>query len=173
MDFKKAGVMVVVLLFTLIFVSSCTKDTGASFDITDFQDYVQLIGGMGFLGLGADSILVSFLRILIGVLVFILMFEASKALPFNPNARIAIAIIISIISIIFIPGEILAGISAAYATLVSIVLIGLPVGGGLYAFFMMPHTTRGEIVIRFAILAITLWVLFAIRTQALNLVGVV
>ncbi len=174
MEWKKAGALVILLLLSL-FLFSCgeTNSGTASSDFTrvDFQNWIKDIGGLGFLGVTKDNAFVSFMRILVGILVFTLLFEASRFLPFNPNARVAIAIIIALISVIFIPGTILAGIGAAYGTLVSFLLIGVPVVAGLYAFFMIPTTNWYLILIRIILLGILLWILLAVKKYATALIA--
>ena len=54
---------------------------------------------------------------------------------FSKNARIVIALIISIITTLFIPGTILVAAATAYGTIVSMIIFGLPIAFGVVLFF--------------------------------------
>ena len=167
MRWNKAGV--VSLLLVVLFLASCTPDPGPS--ASDIWDTILNIGTLGFLGSGEEG-LVSLMRILIFILVFALLYLAASIVPGlnqNRNISIAVAAILSIISVIFIPSSVLIGVGAAYATLISVILIGAPIVGGLALFRMIPGETRGGIAVRCIVLLVLLAVLIAVKYHALGL----
>lgn len=167
MNWKRAGVISLVLLLSILVVS-CTTEPGPSFK--DIWNKLLWFGSLGFLGENEFG-LVGFMRILLVVLVFALLYEGSRVAGFSQNTGIVVSAILAIISVIFIPNAVLAGIGAAYATIVSIVFIGVPVVGGLLVFRMIPGNTRGEIFIRIIILLILLMILISVKSHATDLLG--
>lgn len=167
MRWNKAGV--IGLLLVVLLLVSCTPDPGPS--ASDIWDTILNIGTLGFLGSGEEG-LVSLMRILIFILVFALLYMAASIVPGlnqNRNISIAVAAILSIISVIFIPASVLIGVGAAYATLVSVILIGAPIVGGLALFRMIPGETRGGIAVRCIVLLVLLVVLITVKYHALGL----
>ena len=170
MRWNKAGV--ISLLLVVLFLVSCTPDPGPS--ASDIWDTILNIGTLGFLGSGEEG-LVSLMRILIFILVFALLYMAASIVPGlnqNRNISIAVAAILSIMSVIFIPSSVLIGVGAAYATLVAVILIGAPIVGGLAIFRMIPGETRGGIAVRCIVLLVLLAVLIAVKYHALELMTV-
>ena len=173
MRWNKAGV-ISLLLVSLLLLSGCpfTPDPGPS--ASDIWNTILNIGTLGFLGSGEEG-LVSLMRILIFILVFALLYLAASIVPGlnqNRNISIAVAAILSIISVIFIPSSVLIGVGAAYATLISVILIGAPIVGGLALFRMIPGETRGGIAVRCIVLLVLLAVLIAVKYHAVELMTV-
>ncbi len=163
---KKSSVVIFSLLLLSILLVSCT--TGGS--SKSFKDWVYDIGTLQFLGVtGAGNTLVGFVRILVAILIFAILYEVAH-LFLSQNIAITISAILAIISAIFIPGGVLAGIGSAYATLFSLAFIAVPVVGGLWAIWRIPGTTRAQIGLKLVILFILLWVLVAVKTHAMAIV---
>lgn len=119
--------------------------------------------------LGFSSIVDPFeglIRFLLLIMLFSVLFKGAELLKLGKNVSIVLASVISIISVIFIPGTILIAAAASYATLVSVVILGIPIllMGFLY-FFMKDHPW-----IRVAIMAILFFVLKGMESQ-LGLLG--
>ncbi len=166
MMIKKSSVVIFSLLLLGLLLVSCTS-SGPS---KSFKDWVYDIGTLQFLGVtSGENTLIGFLRILIAVLIFVILYEVAH-LFLTPNVSIAVSAILAIGSAIFIPGEILAGIFGAYATLFSLILIGAPVVGGLWAIWRIPGDTRGGIALRALILLILLWILLGVKALALRII---
>ncbi len=165
MNWKRVGVIGLVLLFSL-FIVSCTAEAGPS--LGDIWNKLLWFGSLGFLGENEFG-LVGFMRILLVVLVFALLYEGSRVAGLSQNIGIVVSAILAIISVIFIPNAVLVGIGAAYATIVSIVFIGVPVVGGLLVFRTIPGNTRGEVIIRIIILLILLMILISAKSHATDL----
>ena len=164
MQFKK-GVVLSTLFSLGALLISCTS-TG-SISLIGIWNKILWFGTLGFLGYTAEPPMAGFMRIMIAVLIFAILFELANLTGFlSRNIAITIALILAIISAIFIPGAVLAGIGAGYATFVALVLVGLPVVGGLYLFFRLPTGTRAQRFIRFVVLLILLAILFQVKAHA-------
>ncbi len=158
------------MLLLGVLLVSCSQSTG-QLSGTEIWDTIIKLGSLEYFGVTGTNALVSFMRVLVAILVFAILFEVSHFLGFSRNARIALALILSVISSIFIPAEVLAGIGGAYATLISFVLIGTPLVAGMVAYFNIPHTTRGWIAVRMVILFLLLWILLAVKHHASAITG--
>ncbi|MBI2666729.1 hypothetical protein HYX13_03900 [Candidatus Woesearchaeota archaeon] len=121
------------------------------------------IVSLKFLGIQGQTAVMSFLRLMVGILVFALFFEGARLLPFQRNTRLAIAFVLATLSVLLIPGQVLVGISAAYSTLAALILVGVPVAGGFYLVYRMPSATRGEIAMKLVLLFILLLILWALK----------
>ena len=176
MRWKSAGVVSLLVVFLL--VASCAPAPGPS---TSIWDTVLQIGSLGFLckstffGLGCDyeGGLVAFMRVLIGILIFALLYMAASAVPglsANRNIAITVSIILALMSVIFIPSSVLVGIGAAYATILSVVLIGAPIAGGLLLFRMVSGDSRSGLAMRIVLLLLLIFVLTAVKNYAGGLV---
>lgn len=166
----KKGLLILILLLGSMLLVSCGTDRDDS-EIGGIFDDIIDIGRLEFLGFYDDNALVGFMRILVGILVFAVLFELARLVGMSRNIGITVAIIFAIMSVIFIPGSILAGIGAAYATLVAFVLIGIPVLGGGYALYRIPSSNRGLIFLKMGIIVLLLWILIAVRGQATELLN--
>ncbi len=150
---------------------ACTDQAG-NITIKPIWDKILSVGSLQFLGItSGGNALIAFMRILVAILVFALLFEASRLTGLSRNTGIVVAAILAIMSAIFIPGRILAGIGGAYATLIAFVLIGIPVIGGGYALIAIPGTSRGLILLRIAVILLLLWILISIKTHASSITG--
>jgi hypothetical protein len=171
---KKSGLLVVGLLLIILFVVSCTSTVPpGSTGSTTQNVWNRVINIISLKDLGVQDparAIIAFMRILVTLLVFVILFEAAR-LFLSQNVAIVIAAVLAIMSAIFIPGKILAGIGGAYATIISLILIGIPVAGGLYAIFRIPSTRREYIFIRIVIILILMWILGAVKVHATSLIG--
>ncbi|MEK6900647.1 MAG: hypothetical protein AABX05_05975 [Nanoarchaeota archaeon] len=141
-----------------------TACSGQPPTLSGIFDKILWFGSLGFIGNNPDA-LVGFMRILLAILVFALLFEGGKVTGMNPRTVGIVAAIIAIISAIFIPDTVLVAIGAAYGTIVALVLIGVPVLGGLYAIWRIPGDTRPQILFKILILFLLLVILISINEQ--------
>ncbi len=114
--------------------------------------------------LGFSSIVDPFeglIRFLLLILLFSVLFKGAELLKLGRNISIVLAAVISIISVIFIPGTVLIAAAASYATLVSVVLLGIPIFLMGFLYFMMKEHPW----IRVAIMAILIFVLKGMESQ--------
>ena len=167
---SKRWLILGLVVLSLLFVVGCQPGEEVTFE-TVWEEILS-IGKLEFLGFfEGENALTGFMRVLIGVLVFTVLFALTSLTGLPRNIGITLAVIISIISIIFIPGTILAGIGASYGFIVALLMIAIPVGGCLYGFFMIPTTSRALIGLRIVILTIALWILFAVKAHATDLLA--
>ena len=169
MNWQKRGLQIGLIVVLSLLVVSCAQ--GQQLTLKDIWDAILSIGKLEFLGFAGENALVAFMRIMIGILVFALLFEGSRAVGLARNIGTVVALVLSIISVIFIPGSILAGIGGAYATLIAFVLIGVPVVGGFYVLIRIPSTSRGWIALKMVIIVLLIWILSAVKANALTLLG--
>lgn len=183
MRFSKVGV--VALLLVSLLLASCVPSANNSGPPQgeDIWDTIMQIGSLGFLckdtpvsflGVGftvcdREAGLIALMRILIGILVFALLYMGTAAVPGlqqSRNIAIAVSIILAIMSVIFIPNAVLIGIGSAYATIVAVLLIAAPIVGGLLLFRMIPGDSRGGIGMRIIILLLLIFVLTAVKNYS-------
>lgn len=165
------------LVFLGLFLVACTSSEGEGFDAAEIWDQFIYIFSLGPFLEGTEA-LEAFMRAIVGILVFALLFEAGSRLGFlTRRTAMIVAGVLAIITAIFLPGTILAGIGSAYAIAFAAILILTPVVGGLWVIFgsaggnpIIPHTRFGH-GLRIVILAVLLWILMAVKDHALNLVG--
>jgi len=162
MRLNKVGV--ISLLLVSLLLASCAPSPGPSEGI---WETVLEIGSLGFLNIGdAENNIVAFVRILLGVLIFALLYMGASAVPGlkeQRNIAITVSIILAIISVIFIPASILVGIGSAYSTLFALVLLGAPI----VAIFLLYRTlNESSIVLKLGLLIILLLILIAVKTTS-------
>ncbi len=162
-NFRKIGLGLFFVF--LVLLSGCSMQTTNS--INDIWTNVLHIGGLGFLG-GSDGPVVGFMRIMVFILVFSLIYGGLRLVlgGLGSNIPIVIAAVISIISVIFIPGPVLMAIGGAYGTVVAFVLIGSVVFAGGLMLYIIPTTNRGWRLVRFIILCLLLFILMNVRDHA-------
>ena len=154
------------------FLAACTSTAGSASSGITIWNKILWFGTLGFLGYSAEGPMVGFMRIAVFILVFALLFEGSRFLNFmSRNGRIVIALILAIISVVFIPGNVLAGIGAAYGTLVALVLLGSVILGMGWAYMQIPTTSLGYRLIRIAVLLVLLFILISVKQPASGLLS--
>src|SRR3989338_7187068 len=78
-----------------------------------------------------------FTRLLLLILLFALLYKGAELLKLGSNIAIVIAATLSLLTVIFIPGTILLATGASYATLVSLVITGLPILAAFALYFFL------------------------------------
>lgn len=166
--------LVLFLAVTLISVPSVLANSliGRVWDrILDF-------GALSFLDSGMA--VVSFTRILIGILIFTIFFAVlttlakgqGKSLGFlNKSQAMVVALIMAIISAIFSPAEVLLAIGTGWATAIALILIGVPVIGIGYLFMNWPgkdkdgksEENKGTLFVKIIACLLLIWILNAMR----------
>jgi len=166
---KKRGVVLLCLVVLSFLIVSCKQ--GEELSLATIWGKILDIGSLTSLGLDSQTTLAAFLRIMVGILVFALFFEGARLLPFSQNIRVTLAIVLSVLSIVLIPGTVLIAISAAYSTVVATALISIPVVGAFYAVYRIPSTNRGQIAAKIFILIFALAIIMAIKEYATGTLG--
>lgn len=141
-------------------------------------DRILDFGALSFLDSGMA--VVSFVRILIGILTFTIFFAIlttlakgkGKSLGFlNRSQAMVVAGIMGIITAIFSPAEVLLAIGAGWATAIALVLIGAPVIGVGYLLMTWPgkddngnsKEDKGTLFIKIIGCLLLLWILNAMK----------
>jgi len=172
MRWKKSGLMLIFLFLISILVVSCDDSSGDdSMNLDKIWKKVLSIGKLEWLGFSGESAIAGFMRILVAILVFAGLYELGRLTPMTPRIRGVIAGILAIISAVFIPGSILAGIGGAYGTITALVLIGIPLGIGGYALYRIPSDNAGQIIAKLCIIVALMWILMAVKGHATDLVN--
>lgn len=162
--------LISMLVFSSVMVSATiydtVKDIGREVISVAKLDWVN-----GGTGMSSENYLTGFMRLAVFLLVFTILFElATRTAVLSRGAGAAIAAIISIISAIFIPGSVLAAIGVSYATIVSFILIGSVIVGGMVIVYLIPTTNLGFRILRIVLLLLLFWILSATVEHAQALV---
>ena len=153
-------------LMPLLFLTACQSSSTGFPSFTDIWGRILGIASLGFLNTAANA--EAFMRLMVFILVFAVFYEASRLTQFQPNIRAVISLVLAIISAVFMPAGVLAGIGITYGTITAFVLIGVPVLAGLYAIYAIPSTNRWLIGMKIAIIILLLIILRAVRFHALK-----
>jgi hypothetical protein len=140
------------------------------------------VGNLGLLGMSDGGAVVALTRILIGLLVFTIIFgllsafggsggstsDGDGALNFlSQSQSMTVAGIIAVISAIFLPAQVILAVGSGFGTIVGLLLIGIPVIGFLYLLLTtnttVPSEQRAYLVIKCVACAILLWILNAMK----------
>src|SRR3989338_9298557 len=78
-----------------------------------------------------------FTRFLLLILLFALLFKGAELLKLGTNISIVIALAISLITVIFIPGTVLLAVGTSYGTLFSLIILAVPIGLILLGYFLL------------------------------------
>ena len=145
------------------------------------------VGNLGLLGMSDGGAVVALTRILIGLLVFTVIFgllsafggtrksgddadnsNNNNALNFLSRSQsMTVAAIIATISAIFLPAQVLLAVGSGFGTIIGLLLIGIPVIGFLYLLLTtnttVPSEQRAYLVIKCVACAVLLWILNAMK----------
>lgn len=155
----------------------------ADLSVNGVWQTVLSIGNLGFLGLSDGSVVAAFTRILIWILLFTVFFGvmttmgAGAAAAAGGGARGSfsflnrgqagvVAGVVATIGAIFMPTQVLLATGAGWATVISLVLIGLPIVGVWWALLNWPgagRETRATLFLKFLLCLLLFWVLSAMR----------
>jgi hypothetical protein len=188
MRYFKIGMMFIILVASMFLVScSDVEDSQGNVDSGKVFDKIVSIGklefvtgfeagGASYSGVQGENELIGLMRILIGILVFTLFYWGASNIPgLRDNNRaipVVISLVLAIISVIFIPGKVLAGIGGAYGTLVGFVLMGIPIFIGGMVLYLIPADNRWLISFRIIIILLMIWILRAVVTHAKDVIQV-
>ncbi len=78
-----------------------------------------------------------FTRFLLLILLFALLYKGTELLKLGNSVSVVIALVVSLLTVIFIPGTILLAAAASYGTLFSLTILSLPVLAGLALYFVL------------------------------------
>ena len=135
MNFKKVKL---ISLFSLLFSILSTRLVTAAEPWDSIRDVIQLdfLGKIGLQNTG-DPI-EGAVRFLILIVLFAVLFKTSeRILNFGKNISIVIALAISFISILAIPGPVLLAIAKSYSLAIILIVLAFPIVLGSYAYFFL------------------------------------
>ena len=134
----------VMAMLLSVFVSATLLTT-----IQDGWTNVLKISSLSFLTNttgGALGDLEGLLRLVVGILVFTILYAGSVTIAdfTNKNIRIALSAVLSILSVILMPGTILVAIAGSFSGFFGFIFLALPHAGIGWFFFKTKSETRGE-----------------------------
>jgi hypothetical protein len=163
----------------LVFISLSLVPSSLAL-LDNFWNKILFIGDVGWLGITAGSELLAFTRILIWIAIFTIFFgvltlEEGKKKTFaflNRGQAMVVAAVLASMSAIFLPGNILAATGAGWATLVSFVLIGIPVMGIAWFLWKIPwegSETKFTVFLKIVLVLILMWILTVMKHHVVGL----
>ncbi len=124
---KKSIFATIIGFFTLLLSQFVTAalPTGAGGWFT----YILTFQWLADLGLSTTAVdpIEGFVRFLLFVTFFLVLFKAAQLLKLGTGTAVGIALVFSLIGMIFVPGSIIIAAAASYGTIFSLVILGLPV----------------------------------------------
>lgn len=159
-----------------LFLAACTSSGGdGETTFSGIWKMVVNIASLQVFGLTGGTAIGAFMRIVGGILIFAVLHWAAVTFMFTaPNARktaTVVALALAVMTAILTPDGVFVAIGGSYALAFSAVLIAIPVIGGLYLVLsdtILPNTRFGNIL-RVLTLIIILWILIAVKEQAVGL----
>ncbi len=134
--FLLLALMVVPSVLAQVGVSPFEKIGDVFGKISDFGSLEWLLGNTG------EGRLVGFLRILIAIVTYSLIYmgitmlnDKVSSLEIPKGTAVTISVVMSIVSAIFMPGVVLMAIGAAYSSAIAFILLGSVIGAGLYLLY--------------------------------------
>jgi len=164
------------LVFLLVLPYTLAKP--AEEVLKDVWGGVITAGSLKWLNLPGDVVLVAFVRILIFILIFAIFFAVftglgDRVFSFLSRRHAAIvALVLAIISSIFMPAAIILAIGGGLGTLVSLLLIGLPILALGLLLLSLPHDKCYWNFIKFIITGILYWIIAAVKYHITNVLNV-
>tara|TARA_Y100000310_G_scaffold345611_2_gene467301 strand:+ start:6510 stop:7034 length:525 start_codon:yes stop_codon:yes gene_type:complete len=135
-----------------------------------FQTMVE-IGSLNFLGVPNGSMIVMFVRVLIGILVFTILFALSsfmgtKNMPWmKRNHAVVVSACIALITMIFLPVQVLLAAGGGFGVAVGMGLVAAPIVAIVVMIMKLPGETgvddRTSIFLKLLLCCILFWVLTA------------
>ncbi len=141
--------------------------------ITEIWQIILGIGSLQFLfGNNAEGQLCGFLRIIMAILIFTLLYMGLSLIPgLTKGTAITIAIILSIVSAIFMPCPVLLAWGTTYATIVSFIVVFGPVLAGGMLLLGTPTPNRKIAFLKLIIVFILMWLVGVIGMWASTIGG--
>ena len=167
-NFKKYSSFFLLTLLGL--VSGCTATT-----TNNVWNTILKIGGLqGLQGAAAEAPVASFMRILVFILVFALLYGGLRVLIaqyIGQNITMVVAVVLSIMSVILMPGEVLLGIAGAYSVFIAFLLIGSLLFLVGFILYITPTTHWMWRVLRFVLVLLLIGLVYWINKQAVGLLA--
>lgn len=176
---KKFLVLTVLMLLVGMFAAGCKTGAGSSSsepDIDGVVDKILEVGSLEFLGISdvGDNQLIAFIRIALAVLLFTLLYFGLSLVPGlgeQKSIKITVALILSIITAVFLPATILATFGGTYAGIFGFIIIGAPLAGVAWLLFATDTPGRFVAGLKFFGTCFAIWLVSEISYWANKLAG--
>lgn len=166
MNYRKISILsFITAFFTMLFsqvVMAAPLDT--------FKKIITMQFLTDLLGPGTGAIvdpLEGVVRFLVLVLLFTLFYKGAELLKLGRNISIVVSLVISLISVIFIPGSIIIAAATSYGVLVSALLLGVPVAILFVGYWIFKESHW----VRFALMTLMAMILGQMKTHLTALAG--
>ncbi len=176
-NLKSLSLFMIILLLLSSFVlavehTSSTSTEDGSLSFKGVIDGVLGIGQLNFLfgGDSPDNQFIGFVRILLGVLVFTLIYLGLSMIPaFSRGVAIAIGIVLTVLVSIFIPATVLLAWGTTYATFFAFVVVFGPMIGMMMALLFTPTPNRPVAFLKLVVVLVLWWLVAHIAVWATRL----
>lgn len=176
---KKTLLFLVIILGLLLVPSVLAQTAGGPMEkLEEIFDGIVSVGQLGWLDVTPEAKLVGFMRILIGIVIFSLLFMSFRLLSDKisgfevpRNISVTISVVMAIVSSIFLPAAILTAIGTAYAAAVAFVLLGSLIAAGLWLLLGTETETRAVALIKLGMVLFMTWLIGNIEAHALAIGG--
>lgn len=112
-----------------------------------------------------EPLIITLLRVGILILIAVLLFEGLSHVGLSQGTSIAISIVLALISVVAMPGSILATIASTYGVLFSFILIMIPLGGLLFVIYgLIPGDRLVWRIVRIVLILVLIYFFFRIKT---------
>ncbi len=139
---KKGLIFISLLMLVLMMGSVMAAPTPLSQQLKDVWNGILDIGSLkSVFGNSPDNQLIGFIRIAMAIIILSLLNMGLFFLP-SHNTRITIAIILAIISAVFMPAAVLSTFAETYATIFALIIIFAPIAGAGYLLLGTPTPSR-------------------------------
>ncbi|MFH0701552.1 MAG: hypothetical protein V2A62_03890 [Candidatus Woesearchaeota archaeon] len=147
---KRIGLYLLIGLLLVSFASATIFD-----DLDDFKN-----------NLGIDEPLIILLvRVAILILITVLLFEALSHVGLSQHTAGIVSFILALISVVLIPGGILIGIASTYGTLLTLILLLVPIGALMFiVYVVIPGDRLIWRVVRIILILVVIWLLFMFKS---------
>ncbi len=166
-----SGFILLLLLLSVLGVGMAFGAPSPGLDEDSIFNKILWVGSLTFLfGESPDNEFIGFLRILMTVLVFTLIYLGLSMIPgLTRGVAITIGIILSILVGVFFPASVLLAWGTTYATLFAFVIVFGPIIG-VTALLVMSPTPSGKIaLLKLASVVILWWLVYQFSTWAATL----
>lgn len=167
-------------IITLLIIPTVLADT-----LGDIWVGILSVGDLSFLGLSDGNIVSAFIRLLIGIMLFTILFAVTTGMggggqgtaPFSFLSRAqagVISAIVSIITVIFLPPQILLAAGAGWATAIALILIGGPIVGLAFLLWKWPgsgNETKATVTLKIILCVLLLWILIVVENHVGGVLG--
>lgn len=160
-----------------VFLASLPAALALTFDNV-WRDFISM-GNLSFLGFGDYNILAGLTRLLLAIMIFTLFFallskEWGSFKIFERNHAVIIALVLAIMSSVFMPVQIILAVGTGWGTAVAFILIGAPIVGIAYLLHLLSHgrpDNRFTVFVKIILCLIMLFILNSMKYYAERLVA--